>query len=110
MAFESLRQGNGLHEVANGSGQPPALPPRSTQQHLEPPPLPRGPVHHGGGVGVGGENSHPVVSRKYSPASQNGDVGAPPPLPPPRGTPMPPPTPPRGTTPPPALPQQYNGK
>ena len=102
MALESLRQGNAIHDTING-GPPPALPPRSSQ-HLEPPPLPRGPVHHGT------ENNHPAVSRKYSPASQNGDASVPPPLPPPRGAPIPPPTPPRGTTPPPAVSQQYNGK
>ena len=80
MALESLRQGNAIHDTING-GPPPALPPRSSQ-HLEPPPLPRGPVHHGT------ENNHPAVSRKYSPASQNGDASVPPPLPPPPLTPI----------------------
>ena len=111
MALDNLRQGIGAAPDSVNGGAPPALPPRSSQ-HLEPPPLPRGPVHHSNGIHENGStvNSHPMVSRKYSPGSQNGDSGAPPPLPPPRGAPLPPPTPPRGTTPPPAVTQQYNGE
>ncbi len=110
MALDLLRN-NGAESINNG-GPPPALPPRS--HHLEPPP--RVPAHHIQSNGLAGHdntsvvNSHQLVSRKYSPGSQNGDSGAPPPLPPPRGAPHPPPTPPRGTTPPPAVSQQYNGK
>lgn len=37
------------------------------------------------------------------------DSNAPPPVPPPRGTPLPPPTPPRGKTPPPSASQQFAG-